>query len=42
MPSVIIGPGDIAQAHQPEEWLAREQLEACGPVLERLVREFCC
>ncbi len=42
IPSVIIGPGDIAQAHQPEEWLAREQLEACGPVLEKLVREFCC
>ena len=40
IPSVIIGPGNIAQAHQPEEWIARDQLEACGPVLERLVAEF--
>ena len=42
MPSVILGPGNIAQAHQPEEWVAKEQLEACGPVLEKLVQEFCC
>ena len=40
IPSVIIGPGNIAQAHQPEEWIAREQLAACGPVLERLVAEY--
>ncbi len=41
MPAVIIGPGDIAQAHQPEEWLTREQLDACGPMLDRFVAEFC-
>ena len=41
MPSVILGPGNIAQAHQPEEWVARDQLEACGPILERLAAEFC-
>ena len=41
MPSVIIGPGNIAQAHQPEEWLSREQFDACAPMLERLVTEFC-
>ena len=41
MPSVIIGPGDIAQAHQPEEFLSRDQLDACTPALERLVTEFC-
>jgi acetylornithine deacetylase len=41
MPSVILGPGNIAQAHQPEEWLSRAQLDACPPVLERLVAEFC-
>ena len=41
MPAVIIGPGNIVQAHQPEEWLSREQFDACGPLLERLVTEFC-
>ena len=41
MAAVILGPGNIAQAHQPEEWLAREQLDACGPVLGRLVAEYC-
>ena len=41
MPSVIIGPGNIAQAHQPEEWLSRDQFDACTPLLERLVTEYC-
>ena len=41
IPAVILGPGNIAQAHQPEEWIARAQLDACGPLLERLVAEFC-
>jgi acetylornithine deacetylase len=29
IPTVVCGPGDIAQAHQPDEWLALEQLAAC-------------
>ena len=41
MPSVILGPGNIAQAHQPEEWLSRAQFDACPAMLERLVAEFC-
>jgi acetylornithine deacetylase len=41
MPSVILGPGNIAQAHQPEEFLSRAQFDACPGVLERLVAEFC-
>lgn len=41
MPAVIIGPGNIAQAHQPEEWLSREQFDACPPLLERLVAAYC-
>lgn len=40
-PAVILGPGNIAQAHQPDEWIERGQLEACMTVLERLVGEFC-
>ena len=41
MPSVIIGPGDIAQAHQPDEWIEASQLVDCTQVLDRLVTEFC-
>jgi len=41
VPSVILGPGDIAQAHQPEEFVERSQLAACVAVLRRVVGEFC-
>jgi acetylornithine deacetylase len=35
-PSVVIGPGDIAQAHAADEWIALDQLEKCGAFLKRL------
>ena len=41
IPSVIIGPGDIAQAHQPDEWIETAQLMECTRVLDSLVNEFC-
>ena len=41
IPSVIIGPGDIAQAHQPDEWIEASQLAGCSLLLDRLVTEFC-
>ena len=34
--SVVCGPGDIAQAHQPDEWIARDQLDACDAFIRRL------
>lgn len=34
--TVICGPGDIAQAHQPNEFLAATQLDACEAFLTRL------
>jgi acetylornithine deacetylase len=34
--TVICGPGDIAQAHQPNEFLAASQLDACEAFLTRL------
>ncbi|MCZ8105067.1 MAG: acetylornithine deacetylase [Burkholderiales bacterium] len=34
--TVICGPGDIAQAHQPNEFIATAQLEACEAFLTRL------
>ncbi len=37
IPSVVCGPGDIAQAHKPDEFLARTQLDQCTQFLARLV-----
>ena len=39
-PSVICGPGDIAQAHRANEFCAVGQLEACGRMIERLAAEL--
>jgi acetylornithine deacetylase len=36
IPTIICGPGDIAQAHQPDEWIAASQLEACDSFVRRL------
>jgi acetylornithine deacetylase len=35
-PSVVCGPGDIAQAHTANEWIAASELEACMGFLDRL------
>ncbi len=35
-PSVLCGPGDIAQAHQPDEFITLEQIEACARFLQKL------
>lgn len=39
-PTVICGPGSIEQAHQPNEWIAIEQLEKGCRFMERLVEEL--
>ncbi|TPW30213.1 acetylornithine deacetylase [Pararhizobium mangrovi] len=36
IPSVVIGPGSIADAHQPDESIAIEQMAACTDFLVRL------
>ena len=33
---VVCGPGDIAQAHKPDEFISRDQLGQCLTMLERL------
>jgi acetylornithine deacetylase len=38
MSAVICGPGDIAQAHQPDEFITLEQFEAGGAFLDDLIR----
>ena len=38
--TVICGPGSIAQAHQPDEFVTVEQIESCVGFLERLVKRL--
>lgn len=37
--TVICGPGDIAQAHQPDEWIEESELSRCEGFLSRLVAD---
>lgn len=36
IPTIICGPGHIAQAHQPDEHVAQSQLDACDAFIRRL------
>lgn len=36
IPSIVCGPGHIAQAHQPDEWIAESELAACDAFIRRL------
>ena len=38
---LLYGPGDIAVAHRPDEWLPREEFERCGRDLQTLVGRLC-
>jgi len=40
MPAVICGPGDILQAHKPNEFLSLEQVERCEQFMRRLVKHL--
>jgi acetylornithine deacetylase len=35
--SVVFGPGDIAQAHTPDEWIQVRQLEVATAILQRFL-----
>lgn len=37
VPTVICGPGDIAEAHRPNEFVALEQLAQCEAFMERIL-----
>jgi acetylornithine deacetylase len=41
LPVVLCGPGSIAQAHQPDEWIAKSQLAAGARFMERLIARQC-
>jgi acetylornithine deacetylase len=37
VPTVVIGPGSIEQAHKADEFIAVSELDACGAFLDRLI-----
>ncbi len=41
MDSVVLGPGSINQAHQPDEYLALEQIKPTVKLIQDLVKQFC-
>ena len=40
VPSVLFGPGDIAQAHTPDEWISIASLEKAERLLIRFLRSL--
>ncbi len=38
IPAVVCGPGSIAQAHQPDEWIALAELKKADRFMERVGR----
>jgi acetylornithine deacetylase len=40
IPTVVCGPGAIAQAHKPDEFIAVSEMEACLTALRRLIPEL--
>jgi acetylornithine deacetylase len=39
---IVLGPGNIEQAHTINEWIAIEQLSLGTEVYAKFIREFCC
>jgi len=41
MQTVVMGPGSIRQAHQPNEYMERYQVGPMVTVLQRMIQRFC-
>jgi len=41
METLVLGPGDIAQAHQPDEYLALERIDPMLGILRSLIQRLC-
>jgi len=39
--TIVLGPGDIAQAHQPDEYLDIERIEPTVELLKKFIHQFC-
>jgi acetylornithine deacetylase len=40
IPAIICGPGDIAQAHRPDEFVTEQQLAACDTFIDRMAERL--
>jgi len=40
IPTVVLGPGDIAQAHTADEWVDLRQVEQCTEIYLRIMQDF--
>ncbi len=40
--TIVMGPGSINQAHQPDEFLPMDQIQPTVTLLENLIQRFCC
>jgi acetylornithine deacetylase len=41
MDTIIMGPGNIDQAHQPDEYMSTDMIEPCINVLQKMIRQHC-
>lgn len=41
MDTIVLGPGSIDVAHQPDEYMAVDQVQPCIALLQQLVKKFC-
>ena len=41
MQTVVLGPGSINQAHQPDEFISINQIEPAVKIVQELIRKFC-
>jgi len=40
IPTVVCGPGSMSQGHKPDEFIARQQIEACDTMLDELLKRL--
>lgn len=41
MDTIVLGPGDIDQAHQPDEYLSIDRIQPTITLLEEMIKRFC-
>jgi acetylornithine deacetylase len=41
MDTIIMGPGNIDQAHQPDEYMSIDMIEPCINVLQKMISHYC-
>ncbi|MEC8426833.1 MAG: M20/M25/M40 family metallo-hydrolase, partial [Pseudomonadota bacterium] len=41
METIVMGPGSIDQAHQPDEFIPLDQIKPAVDVLKQMIQKFC-